>query len=104
MGSSWSGETGRWQVFKLWRTEKGKCVCQRVNRTQWQGERDTSEAKVFINKEDVFEFFGHGWLAQELFEEAGIDASVDADGEPFFLGFTTDATDHRSYRFGARGE
>ena len=28
---------------------------------------------------DVIEFFGHGWLAKDLYEEAGINDAVEVD-------------------------
>ncbi len=80
MGSSWSGETGRWQVLRLYKTARGKYVAQRINRTRWQGDRDTSEAVICENEGQVIEFFGYGWLAKDLYYSAGIDASVDVDG------------------------
>jgi hypothetical protein len=39
-GSSYSGQTGRWQVLALYKTEGGKFICKRIDRTHWQGERD----------------------------------------------------------------
>lgn len=56
MGSSWSGETGR-----------------------WQGERDTIEAIICEDQKQIIEFIGYGWLAKELYEEAAIDAALDLD-------------------------
>ncbi|MDP3279946.1 MAG: hypothetical protein U1D41_05730 [Nitrosomonas sp.] len=74
-GSSYSGETGRWQVLALYKTQGGKFICERINRTQWQGERDSHNAKVCLNHGEVIEFFGHSWLAKDLYSEAGIDSS-----------------------------
>lgn len=74
-GSSYSGQTGRWQVLVLYRTEGGKFICERINRTQWQGERDTHAAKVCLNHGEVVDFFGHSWLAKDLYSEAGINAA-----------------------------
>jgi len=81
MGSSYSGETGRWQVLKLYKAKTGKFVAQRINRTRWQGERDTYEAKVCSTHNDIVEFFGGGWLAKELYEEGDINAAIDLDTE-----------------------
>ncbi len=44
-----------------------------VGRTQWQGEHDRHAAKVCDTVGQVVEFLGAGWLAKELYEEAGID-------------------------------
>ena len=73
----WSGATGRWTELRLYRTKGGKFVCQRINRTQWQGERDSFEAVVCQTENDVMEFFGWGWLAKDLYAEAGLDAAED---------------------------
>lgn len=73
-GSSYSGQTGRWQVLSLYRTQAGKFVCQRIGRTRWQGERDSHEAAVCEDHNQVVEFFGHNWLAKDLYSEGGISA------------------------------
>lgn len=101
MGSSYSGSTGRWQVLKLYKSKSGKFIAQRINRTRWQGERDTYEAAVCSSNEEIIEFFGSGWLAKELFDEAGIDAAIDLDSdfwsrkidEPLFLEVGADGLD-----------
>lgn len=72
----WSGWTGRSQELELYRTVSGKFVAVARNLTCWQGERDTVEAAVCGTEEEVFAFFDSrapGWLAQELYEEAGLD-------------------------------
>lgn len=74
-GSSYSGSVGRWTMLKLYRTEAGKMICSRVENTQWQGERDSYAGAVCCNESEVCEFFGYGWLAKELYEDAGIDAA-----------------------------
>lgn len=81
MGSSYSGETGRWQILKLYKSKSGKFIAQRISRTRWQGERDTYTAKVCSNHDEIVEFFGSGWLAKELFEEADVNADIDLDNE-----------------------
>jgi hypothetical protein len=101
MGSSYSGSTGRWQVLRLYKSKSGQFVAQRINRTRWQGERDTYEAAVCSSHEEIIEFFGSGWLAKDLLEEAGIDAAVDLDSdfwsrkidEPLFLEVGADGLD-----------
>lgn len=74
MGSSYSGSTGRWQVLRLYRTESGKFVCQRSCVTQWDDERDSYSAAVCEDHNQIADFFGGGWLAKELYEEADINA------------------------------
>ncbi|MDA0790259.1 MAG: hypothetical protein O2780_12480 [Proteobacteria bacterium] len=73
MGSSWSGETGRWTVLDLYRTTSGKYVCHQIGRTQWQGEQDRYSGKVCDTEAEIIEFFGHRWLAKELYESAGFE-------------------------------
>ncbi|SFE41403.1 hypothetical protein [Nitrosomonas sp. Nm166] len=73
-GSSYSGQTGRWQVLALYKTEGGKLICERIDRTRSQGERDSHHAKVCANSNEVIDFFGHGWLAKDLYDEAEINA------------------------------
>lgn len=76
MGSSYSGSTGRWKELTLYKTQAGKFICEQVECTQWQGERNRHKGAVCDSVEQVIEFFGSGWLAKELYESAGIDASV----------------------------
>lgn len=71
----YSGEPGRWTTLELYVTRQGKYVAARVAHTVWSGETDRNEAKVCDTASAVIEFFGHGWLAKKLYEEAGIDAS-----------------------------
>ena len=79
MGSSYSGQTGRWTELELYKTVGGKYICHQVGRTQWQGERDRFSGKVCETLEQVKEFFGHRWLAKELYAEAGIDDVVEVE-------------------------
>lgn len=79
MGSSYSGQTGRWTELALYKTKGGKFVCHQVGRTRWQGERDRFSGKVCETLAEVKEFFGHRWLAKELYAEAGIDDAVEVE-------------------------
>lgn len=79
MGSSYSGQTGRWTELALYKTKGGKFVCHQVGRTRWQGERDRFSGEVCETPEEVKEFFGHRWLAKELYSEAGIDDTVEVE-------------------------
>lgn len=78
-GSSYSGATGRWTELELYKTKGGLYVCHQIGRTQWNGERDRYSAKVCKDIEEVKAFFGHRWLAKELYEDAGIDDAVDVE-------------------------
>lgn len=79
MGSSYSGQAGRWTELKLYKTVGGKYVCQSVGRTCWEGERDRYSAAVCDDIAGVIEFFGHRWLAQDLYAEAGIEDVQDIE-------------------------
>jgi hypothetical protein len=79
MGSSYSGQPGRWTELDLYKTKGGKYICHQVGRTQWQGERDRFSGKVCETSEEVKEFFGHRWLAKELYAKAGIDTAVEIE-------------------------
>lgn len=72
MGSSYSGHAGRWTELELYESKGGKFVCHQVARTLWQGERDRFSGKVCETLEEVKDFFGHCWLASELYAKAGI--------------------------------
>ena len=79
IGSSYSGQTGRWTELALYKTKGGKFICHQVGRTRWQGERDRFSGKVCETLAEVKEFFGHRWLAKELYAEASIDDAVDVE-------------------------
>ena len=70
--SYFSGSTGRYTILSLYKTAGGKFVAHKIGVTQWQGERDRNTVKVCENVAEVVEFFGHGWLAKDLYFEAGI--------------------------------
>jgi len=71
--------TGRWTELQLYRTAGGKMVGATIGRTQWQGEVDRFAAAVCDDDAAVIEFFGHGWLAKDLYSEAGIDDVEEVD-------------------------
>lgn len=75
MASSYSGSPGCWTELNLYLTAGGKYVCHKIERTKWVGSRDHHSAVVCDNVGDVIKFFGHGWLAKELYDTAGIDAA-----------------------------
>lgn len=79
MGSKYSGQTGRWTELALYKTKGGKFICHQIGRTCWQGERDRFSGKVCETLEEVKEFFGHRWLAKDLYAIAGIDAAIDVE-------------------------
>jgi hypothetical protein len=77
--SYYSGSVGRSTTLRLYKTRGGKYVCQSAGYTQWQGEKDRYKAKVCDTQAAVIEFFGHGWLAKILYDEAGIDDVIDLE-------------------------
>ncbi|WP_028492726.1 hypothetical protein [Thioalkalivibrio sp. ALE19] len=78
-GTSYSGQTGRWTELSLYRTRGGKFVCHQIGRTRWQGEQDRFSGKVCETEDEVIGFFGHRWLAKELYEDAGMEDVVEVD-------------------------
>lgn len=70
---------GRWTELKLFKTSSDKYVCQQVGVTCYQGERNRYSGVVCETTEEVIEFFGHRWLAKELYEDAGIDDAVNVE-------------------------
>lgn len=79
MGSSYSGQAGRWTELGLYKTAGGKYICHQIGRTRWDGERDRFSGKVCESLDEVKAFFGHRWLAKELYADAGIDAAVEVE-------------------------
>ena len=77
--SGFSGNTGRWTELALYRTVGGNYVCSQIGRTQWQGEHDRRDAVVCADAVSVVEYFGHGWLAKELYAAAGIEDAETID-------------------------
>lgn len=74
--SYYSGSPGRWTTLALYRTAGGRYVCEQVGHTQWQGEHDRRSGAVCETVDEVIEFFGHGWLAKQLYAEAGIEDAL----------------------------
>lgn len=79
MGSSYSGQVGRWTELELYKTKGGKYICHQVGYTRWQGERHRYSGKVCETLEEVKAFFGNRWLAKELYDNAGIDSVIEVD-------------------------
>jgi hypothetical protein len=70
MGNSYSGQTGLWTELKLYKTLSGKYVCQQIGRTRWEGDYDRYNGKICETIDEAKEYFGHGWLAKELYSKA----------------------------------
>ncbi|MBD8877676.1 hypothetical protein [Roseibium polysiphoniae] len=69
----YSGQVGNWDELELYRTSAGNFVCVIENRTAWQGERNVRRATVANDAKAVINFFGQGWLAKMIYDEAGIE-------------------------------
>lgn len=76
---SYSGSPGRWTTLRLYLSKGGRYVCHRIEHTIWEGDTDSYSATVCDTDEQVIKFFGHGWLAKELYEKAGIDDTDTVD-------------------------
>lgn len=51
----------------------GKYVCHQIGYSSWVNERTRYSGRVCETVEEVIEFFGHRWLAKDLYEEAKIE-------------------------------
>lgn len=76
-GTYYSGHPDRWTKLYLYKTKGGKFVCHQIDRTIYDNNRGRLSGKVCETPEEVKEFFGYRWLAKELYDEAGIDYSVE---------------------------
>lgn len=79
VGSRYNGKTGqwedislRWTELALYKTDGGQFVCHQIERRRKPSEQDSFMAKLCDTPEEVKSFFGHGWLANELYSEASI--------------------------------
>ena len=72
-----SGSPGRWAEYRLYKTRDGRYACSAVSKTCWDDERDWSRAAFCATEAEVKAFFGAGWLARELYDDAGIEYSDD---------------------------
>lgn len=75
----YSGIVGRSSKLALYKTKAGKYVCQRINYTLWQGESTTFEGVICESAEEIMDFFGHDWLAKEIYDYAEIDDAILVD-------------------------
>ena len=66
-------QSDRWTELELYESVAGSYVCSEICRTIHDGERDRFRASVRSDTVGVIEFFGHRWLAQELYSNSGIE-------------------------------
>lgn len=78
-GVSSYANSDRWTELVLYKTPSGKFICQIIGRSRIEGEYDRFAGTIVDNERSVIEYFGLTWLSKELFEVAGIDASVKVD-------------------------
>jgi len=53
-----------------------RMVAEEVGRSQWEGERTRHSATVCDDLDEVHDALGDGWLAKELYEQAGVAAEM----------------------------
>ena len=66
----------RWTEIYLYKTESGKYVTHEVGCTVMPNERDRFQATIHGDHRGVVNGLGMGWLAKELYAEAGITTSI----------------------------
>lgn len=76
---NYSRQVGKHSVLRLYRTKGGKYVCEKVAFSQWQGAHTAYMAAYCKTSDEVFEFFGAGWLETELYEISDLDTSMLVD-------------------------
>lgn len=62
----------RWTELALYRTASGKYICHSIGRSQHRGEHDRYSGQICETEAEVIKFFGHRWLAKDLYQQAGI--------------------------------
>jgi hypothetical protein len=77
--SVYSGTAGRWAELTLYKTQGGKLICHQIGRTIVGSERNRFSGAVCETVDEVKGFFGHRWLAKELYESAGIEDVTEVD-------------------------
>lgn len=59
----------RWTELKVFVTEGGKYVCQKIGRTTIPGEINFSSIYHTENIEDIFKFFGASLVCRKIYEQ-----------------------------------
>jgi hypothetical protein len=54
-------------------------VCSEVGRTRWVGERTRYALHIADSAAGLIDLVGHGWVAKDLYEKAGIDHAVEIE-------------------------
>lgn len=71
-GARFSGEIGRFNIYRIYSTTDDKYGCVHEKISRWTGEMTQTRAILCSTTEEISEFFGSGWLAQELYVKANI--------------------------------
>jgi hypothetical protein len=79
MGRMYSGSVGRFAQLAIYQTARGVYLCEKIERTQWQGEKNRFYGAVCKTASEIIEFFGQGWLAHELYDLADIENAETID-------------------------
>ena len=77
--SNFSGRTGIWEEYRIYKTTGGNYVCEAFKGTQWQGCHSTTELQMHKSVEDIVGFFENKDLLNELLENAKIPFEVEID-------------------------
>jgi hypothetical protein len=72
-GLSWSGKVGEEMHLDLYKTSGDNYVCHRRHISGWLGVKDRSYGKLCHSIQEVFDFFGDGWIARELYAKAHLE-------------------------------
>lgn len=62
----------RWTELRLFRTMEGVYVAQQRGCSRWEGEYERNEVLTADTAEEMTRKLGYGWLAKELYDDAGI--------------------------------
>ncbi|MDZ4390416.1 MAG: hypothetical protein U0974_11885 [Gemmatimonadales bacterium] len=74
--SRFSGLVGRRTELALYKTQEGTFICHRTSLQGTRSQRSKFEGGAYRDLKQVMDFFGHGWLARELYAKASIDDTM----------------------------
>lgn len=66
----------RWTDLTIYVTKGGSYICEEIGRTTMDNETDRCTVEIVATIAEIIEFFGEGWLAKKLYENAQIKAAV----------------------------
>lgn len=66
----------RWSVLNLYRTRAGSYVCEEIGMSTFPGEIELTRAEVAHSVQGVIKFFGHKWLAKQLYSLAKLKTAT----------------------------